>query len=99
MVLKGLPSIFNPFSIYVTHSSKVLTFSEFQTQLRSFEDTDKYHQNSNDDNVMKSTNSFSKISNEVSCFKCNGKGHIAEICPTISRKMQSGVTTAKVRPM
>ena len=68
MVLKGLPRTFNAFSIYVTHSSKGVTFSEFKTQLRSFEDTDKYHQNSNDDNVMKLTNSFSKMSNEVSCL-------------------------------
>ena len=74
MVLKGLPRTFNVFSIYVTHSSKELTFSEFKNQLRSFENTDKYHQNSNDDNVMKLTNSFSKMSNEVSCFKCNRKG-------------------------
>ena len=72
MILKGLPRIFNSFSIYVIHSSKELTFSKFKTQLRSFEDTDKYHQNSNDDNVMKLTNSFSKMSNEVSCFKCKG---------------------------
>ena len=80
MVLKGLPSTFNPFSINVTHSSKELTLSEFKTQ-RSFEDTDKYHQNSNDDNVMKLTNSFSKMSNEVSCFKSNGKGYVTKICP------------------
>ena len=31
MVLKGLPRTFNPFSIYVTHSSKELTFFEFKT--------------------------------------------------------------------
>ena len=86
MVLKGLPRTFNAFSIYVTHSSKVLTFSEFKTQLRSFEDSDKYHQNSNDDNVMKLTNSFSKMSNEVSCFKCNGKGHVEKICPNNFKK-------------
>ena len=85
MVLKGLPSTFNPFSIYVTHSSKELTFSEFKTQ-RSFEDTDKYHQNSNEGNVMKLTNSFSKMSYEVSCFKCNGKGHVAKICPNNFKK-------------
>ena len=53
MVLKGLSRTFNAFSIYVTYSSKELTFSEFKTQLRSFKDTEKYHQNSNDDNVMK----------------------------------------------
>ena len=80
MVLKGQPRTFNAFSIYVTHSSKELTFSEFKMQLRSFEDTDKYHQNSNDDNVMKLINSFSKMSKEVSCFKYNGKGHVAKIC-------------------
>ena len=70
----------------MTHSSKELTFSEFKMQLRSFENTDKYHQNSNDDNVMKLTNSFSKMSNEVSCFKCNGKGHVAKICPNNFKK-------------
>ena len=86
MVLKGLPGTFNAFSIYVTHSSKELMFSELKTQLRSFEDTDKYHQNSNDDNVMKLTNSFSKMSNEVSCYKCNGKGHVAKICPNNFKK-------------
>ena len=86
MVLKGLLRTFNAFSIYVTHSSKELTFTEFKMQLRSFEDTDKYHRNSNDDNIMKLTNSFSKMSNEVSCYKCNGKGHIAKICPNNFKK-------------
>ena len=70
----------------MTHSSKELTFSEFKTQLRIFEDTDKYHQNSNDDKVMKLTNSLSKMSNEVSCFKCNRKGHVAKICPNNFKK-------------
>ena len=86
MVLKGLPRTFNAFSIYLTHSSKELTFSVFKTQLRSFQDTDKYHQNSNDDNVMKLTNSSSKMSNKVSCFECNGKGHVAKICPNNFKK-------------
>ena len=86
MALKGLPRTFNAFSIYLTHSSKELTFSEFKTQLRSFQDTDKYHQNSNDDNVMKLTNSSSKMRNKVSCFKCNGKGHVAKICPNNFKK-------------
>ena len=95
MVLKGLRNTFNPFSIYVTHSSKELTFSEFKTQLRSFEDTDKYHQNSNDDNVMKLPNSFSKMSNEVSCFKCYGKGHIAKICPNNFKKNKKWCNNCK----
>ena len=86
MVLKGLPRTFNAFLIYVIHSSKKLMFSEFKMQLRSFKDTDKYHQNSNDDNVMKLTNSFSKMNNKVSCFKCNGKEHVAKICPNYFKK-------------
>ena len=28
---------------------------------------------------MKLTNPFSKMSNKVSCFKCNGKEHVAKI--------------------
>ena len=64
----------------------LISFSKFKTQLRSFEDTDKYHQNSKDHNVMKLTNSFSKMSNEVSCFKCDGKGHVAKICPNNFKK-------------
>ena len=35
---------------------------------------------------MKLTNSFSKMSNEVSCFKCNGKGHVAKIYPNNFKK-------------
>ena len=87
MILKGLPDTFNPFSIYVTHSSKELTFSEFKKQLRSFEDTDKNRHNSIDGNVMKLTNSFSKVTkNEVSCFMCNAKGHLTKICKNNLKK-------------
>ena len=35
---------------------------------------------------MKLTNSFSKMNNEVSCFKCNGKGHVVKICPNNFKK-------------
>ena len=35
---------------------------------------------------MKLTNSFSKMSNEVSCFKCNGKGHVGKIWPNNFKK-------------
>ena len=66
MILKGLPDTFNSFLIFVTHGSKELTFSEFKTQLWSFEDTDKYRHNSNDDNVMKLTNSFFESDNKRS---------------------------------
>ena len=35
---------------------------------------------------MKLTNSFSKMSDEVSYFKYNGKGHVAKICPNNFKK-------------
>ena len=98
MVLRGLPRTFNAFSIYVTHSSKELTFSEFKTQLQSFENKDKYHQNSNDDKVMKLTNSFSKMSNEVSCFKYNEKRHVDKICPNNFKKNKKWCNYCKSQP-
>ena len=99
MILKGLPGTFNPFSIYVTHSSKELTFSKLKTQLQSFEDTDKYHHNSNDDNVMKFTTSFSKVTtNEVSCFTSNGKGYLAKICPNNPKKNKQWCSYCKPDP-
>ena len=81
----------------MTHSSKEQTFSEFKIQLRKFEDTDKYHQNSNDDNVMKLTNSFSKMSYEVLCLKCNGKGHVAKICPNNFKKNKKWYNYCKIQ--
>ena len=76
MILKGLPRYFDPFSIYVTYSSKELMFSEFKTELL------RDHSRSN--NVMKLTSSFSKAmkfeSHDISCFTCGGKRHLTKIC-------------------
>ena len=55
MILKGLH--FEPFSMYVTHSNKKLTLSEFKTELHSFEEALKHFSS---DDVMKLTSSFSK---------------------------------------
>ena len=92
-----LPRTFNAFSIYVPHSSKELTFSKFKMQLQSFENLEKYHKNSNDDNVMKLTNSFSKMSNEVSCFKCNRKGHATKICLNNFKKNKKWCNYSKIQ--
>ena len=46
-----------------------------------------HRHNSNDDNVMKLTNSFLKVTiNEVSCFTCDWKRHLAKICPNNPKK-------------
>lgn len=60
MILKGLPSHFNPFSIYETHSNKELMFSEFKTELYSLEETLKHKDQSSSDYVMKLTSTFSR---------------------------------------
>ncbi len=35
MILKGMPDVFKPFSVYVTQSDEKLTFADFKTKLRS----------------------------------------------------------------
>ena len=50
-------------------------------------DSDKYRHNSKDDNDMKVTYSFSKMTtNEVSSFMFNGNGHLAKISPNKHKK-------------
>ena len=41
MVLKGLPSDFNPFTTVITQKEKAITFSDFKVASRNYEDTMK----------------------------------------------------------
>ena len=41
MVLKGLPPIYKPFTVVITQSEKVLTFPEFKTSIRNFEENER----------------------------------------------------------
>ena len=41
MILNGLPSNFKPFVIYVTQNEKVLTFPEFKSSIRNYEENEK----------------------------------------------------------
>lgn len=50
MVLKGLPESFKPFTIYVTQRDETISFAEFKTKLRSYEDTEKMRAAGADDN-------------------------------------------------
>ncbi|GAA6094010.1 chromodomain-helicase-DNA-binding protein 1-like isoform X1 [Tachysurus ichikawai] len=92
MVLKGLPESFKPFAIHVAHTDDKITFAEFKTKLRNFEETEKIKATESSDSVMKtqgkagwrpaktSTRDWSKDDAEIVCFKCGTKGHRARGC-------------------
>ena len=40
MVLKGLPSGYKPFEVVTTQRDEIMTFAEFKTSLRNYEDTE-----------------------------------------------------------
>ena len=92
MVLKGLPESFQPFAIHVAHSCDKVTFADFKTKLRSFEETEKLRVTETNDSVMKtegrtgrrhpraSARGPGKDDSEMVCFKCGTKGHRAKAC-------------------
>ena len=77
MVLKGLPNNFKTFSAIAVQRDKEMTFSEFKTQLRSYEESEKSRNEKNEDNVM-----TTKVNEKFdgSCFKCGKKGHKKSEC-------------------
>ena len=91
MILKGLPASFKPFAIHVAHTDDNITFAEFKTKLRSFEETEKNAAESSD-SVMKTqgrvgrrpakttTRDRCKDDTDIVCFKCGTKGHRAREC-------------------
>lgn len=91
MVLKGLPESFKPFTIHVTQRDETISFAEFKTKLRSYEDTEKMRAAGADDNVMQvrqqrerpagaGDRGAERAAAEVVCFKCGLKGHLARAC-------------------
>ena len=98
MVLKGLPSIFKTFSAIVVQREKEMTFAEFKTALRNYEESEKARGVDRGDNVMTMRNSEKFDGN---CFKC-GKGDTRN--PSVGQNWEkpetaeSGATTAKIKP-
>ncbi|XP_057680235.1 uncharacterized protein LOC130908627 [Corythoichthys intestinalis] len=92
MVLKGLPESYKPFTIHVAHTDENMTFAEFKTKLRSFEETEKLNAAESSDRVMKTKARASKQTTkanardrikddtELVCFKCGIKVHRAKSC-------------------
>ncbi len=91
MVLKGLPETFKQFAIHITQTDDTITFAEFKTKLRSYEDIEKMRDPGVEDNVMAvqtkqwparptSAGSTERAAADVVCYRCGLKGHMARAC-------------------
>lgn len=74
MILKGLPEYYKPFAIYIARSTEQITFTQFKSKLRSYEETEKFDCKPKADNVMKVDIST------VTCYGCGNRGHVARDC-------------------
>ncbi|KAL6466287.1 hypothetical protein MHYP_G00264200 [Metynnis hypsauchen] len=68
MILKGLPESYKPFAIHIAQSSEQITFTQFKSKLRSYEETEKFDSKTKADNVMKVDIST------VTCYGCGNRG-------------------------
>ena len=74
MILKGLPESYKPFAIHTTQSSEKLTFIQFKSKLRSYEETEKFDTKTKSGNVMKADMS------SIVCYGCGNRGHMSKEC-------------------
>ena len=74
MVLKGLPSEFKPFATVITQKDKPVSFSDFKTALRSYEETEKCCDDAATKNVM------ALASKPIICYSCGVPGHKSNEC-------------------
>ncbi|KAJ8414258.1 hypothetical protein AAFF_G00051280 [Aldrovandia affinis] len=99
MVLKGLPESFKPFAIFVTQRDETLSFTDFKTKLRSYEDTEKMRTATADDNVMGArvqprkpamtgASERGTESVDIVCFRCGQRGHKARVCQRGQQRRQ-----------
>lgn len=77
MILKGLPDSYKPLIVHVTQSASEITFAMFKCQLKSFEETEKFHHKPKTDQVMKAQ----YPSNNLTCYGCGLQGHFMRDCP------------------
>ena len=75
MILKGLPDSYKPFAIHITQSAGERSFTEFKSQLKSFEETEKFNAKSKADQVMKAVSPSTPT-----CYGCGRKGQLIKEC-------------------
>ena len=81
MILKGLPEAYKPFVVHVTQSTNEITFAMFKSQLKSFEETEKFNCKPKIDQIMKTDSPSISPLNSLTCYGCGRKGHIIRDCP------------------
>ena len=79
MALKGLQESYKTFSTVVSQRDKAMTFPEFKTALRNYEETEKSCQRApQEDNVMVQKTATKGFSGN--CYRCGRKGHRISEC-------------------
>ena len=83
MILKGLPEAYKPFVVHITQSTNEITFAMFKSQLKRFEETEKFNckPNFKIDQVMKTDSPSISPLNSLTCYGCGRKGHVIMDCP------------------
>ena len=75
MALKSLPSTYKTFSTVLIQREKPMTFAEFKTALRNYEENEKCGKAADKDSVMNVRQKF-----DGKCFTCEKKGHKSSEC-------------------
>lgn len=80
MCLKGLPAEYATFSTVITQREDDVTFVEFKSALKSFEETMKPTPETTSERIMKTD------AKQVVCYSCQKPGHKKYECPLLNNK-------------